>query len=34
MEAMRNNFPFIGLILSPKKFGDRVLEIRRMDNED
>ena len=31
---MRNNFPFIGLVLGPKEFGDCVLKIRMMNNKD
>ena len=31
---MRNRILFIGLVLSPKEFGNRMLEIRTMDNED
>ena len=31
---MRNNFPFICLVLSPKEFGNKVLEIRTIDNKN
>ena len=31
---MRNNLPFISLVLSPREFGNRMLEIRMIDNED
>ena len=31
---MKNSFQFLSLVLSPKRFGNGVLEIRTMDNED
>ena len=33
-KTMRDDFPLISLVLCPEEFGDRMLEVRTMDNKN